>query len=209
MVRCNCGAAAPMHHAAHHRHRACRRGYDVASFAAAGAALSVGLDLSREAADAADAECRRRLAGSPAAAAACQLTAGDFFTYTPPPDAAAGDGAGHGASSGAPLFDAGYDYTFLCALHPDMRQVCALHVVRQADVRVFFFFWGGGGGRCPNPVNRASPVQQLQAHPPHQPHAPPPRPHTLPLTAARRTVRARHRTGRRRGRASSGQAAAS
>jgi hypothetical protein len=102
----------------------CRRGYDVAAFAAAGAALSVGLDLCPDAIAAAEAECATQLAGSPAAAAACQLIAGDFFTYTPPPDAAAGDGAGHGASSGAPLFDAGYDYTFLCALHPNMRQVC-------------------------------------------------------------------------------------
>lgn len=88
----------------------CRRGYDVFAFAAAGAAVSVGLDLVPEAVAAAQQEQQRQLGDNPTAAAAVHLTTGDFFTFR--------------SSEGYKgPFDFGYDYTFLCALRPgEQRQ---------------------------------------------------------------------------------------
>lgn len=84
----------------------CRRGYDVFAFATAGAAVSAGLDLSPEAVAAAKAAQQSELADNPAASAAVHLVAGDFFNHSR-----------SGADYKGP-FDVGYDYTFLCALHP-------------------------------------------------------------------------------------------
>jgi len=67
--------------------------------------VSVGLDLSPEAIAAAQAEQQAALSGNPSASAAVSLCAGDFFSHS-----ASGDFKGP--------FDIGYDYTFLCALHP-------------------------------------------------------------------------------------------
>ncbi|KAF6261892.1 S-adenosyl-L-methionine-dependent methyltransferase [Scenedesmus sp. NREL 46B-D3] len=87
----------------------CGRGYDVVAFAAAGATLSVGLDICPDAIAAANSQRDEQLAGHPnaaQAAAATELSVGDFFSYN---------------HSSGQLFDVGYDYTFLCALHPGMR----------------------------------------------------------------------------------------
>uniref|UniRef100_A0A383W5P7 Uncharacterized protein n=1 Tax=Tetradesmus obliquus TaxID=3088 RepID=A0A383W5P7_TETOB len=87
----------------------CGRGYDVVAFAAAGASLSVGLDICPDAIAAANKQCDEQLAGHPDAAkvsAATELAVADFFSY---------------CHSSGQLFNVGYDYTFLCALHPDMR----------------------------------------------------------------------------------------
>jgi methyl halide transferase len=88
----------------------CGRGYDVAAFARAGAAEAVGLELSPAAAAAARDYLRAGLAPSASAgasASAAVVIEGDFF-----------DAAVVGEAS----FDLGYDLTFLCALHPSMRQ---------------------------------------------------------------------------------------
>ncbi|KAF6251402.1 S-adenosyl-L-methionine-dependent methyltransferase [Scenedesmus sp. NREL 46B-D3] len=85
----------------------CGRGYDVFAFALAGASPAVGLDLSDNAVAAAAAEREAQLADSAAAAARAELTAGNFFEFE---------------HSSGQLFDVGFDYTFLCALHPDMRK---------------------------------------------------------------------------------------
>lgn len=82
----------------------CRRGYDVFAFAAAGATSAVGLDICLVATAAAKEQQQQTLADFPAAAAAVHLCTDDFFTF--------------GSSSSSPPFDIGYDYTFLCALHP-------------------------------------------------------------------------------------------
>lgn len=86
----------------------CRRGYDVFAFAAAGTALAAGLDICPIAIDAAKAEQQQRLAGNATASAAVHLTAGDFFRHAQDP-----------GFKGP--YDIGYDYTFLCALHPGKR----------------------------------------------------------------------------------------
>lgn len=96
----------------------CGRGYDVVAFARAGAAESIGLELSATAAEAARGYIKGELASCPTAAAAARVVVGDFF--------AEGEGEG-----GAPItaegasFDLGYDLTFLCALHPSMREAWA------------------------------------------------------------------------------------
>ncbi|KAI8465047.1 MAG: S-adenosyl-L-methionine-dependent methyltransferase [Monoraphidium minutum] len=81
----------------------CGRGYDVVAAAAAGAA-AVGLDLSQTAVR--EAEGHRDAAAPPGAAARAKFVAGDFFAHEDP--------------SGP--YDFGWDYTFLCALHPSMRK---------------------------------------------------------------------------------------
>lgn len=68
------------------------------AFAAAGASLSVGLDICPLAIAAAEAERDKQLAGHTAAAAATQMVVGDFFSYE---------------HSDGLKFDVGYDYTFL------------------------------------------------------------------------------------------------
>jgi SAM-dependent methyltransferase len=85
----------------------CGRGYDVFCFAQAGAAAAVGLDLSQEAVAEAEEEKVRVLSAHPAAAAQSELVSGSFFEYE---------------HQSRKQFDVGYDYTFLCALHPDMRR---------------------------------------------------------------------------------------
>lgn len=67
--------------------------------------MSVGLDLSPEAIAAAKAEQQQQLADNPTASAAAHLVAGDFFKHSSSPEFKG-------------PFDVGYDYTFLCALHP-------------------------------------------------------------------------------------------
>ncbi|KAF8066261.1 HOL3 [Scenedesmus sp. PABB004] len=85
----------------------CGRGWDVFALAAAGAAPAVGLDLSEHAVAAAAAARAATLGARPdGAAGRAELAAGSFFEYSHP--------------SGQP-FDLGFDYTFLCALHPGMR----------------------------------------------------------------------------------------
>lgn len=84
----------------------CGRGYDVVAFARAGAAEAVGLELSPAAAEAARGYIRAELGGEEGAAAA-EIREGDFFDPAVVPSAA---------------FDLGYDLTFLCALHPSMRE---------------------------------------------------------------------------------------
>ncbi|GBF87306.1 thiol methyltransferase [Raphidocelis subcapitata] len=86
----------------------CGRGYDVVAAAAAGAARAVGLDLSGAAVAAAAAH--RDATAGPEAAARAHFVQGDFFTYS---------------DDVVPAFDAGYDYTMLCALHPSMRPAWA------------------------------------------------------------------------------------
>lgn len=83
----------------------CRRGYDVVAFALAGAAASVGLDLCPIAVQAAKDEQQLEIGNNPAACAASKLVVGDFFSHD------------SSADYQGP-YDIGYDYTFLCALHP-------------------------------------------------------------------------------------------
>ncbi|KAL4418915.1 hypothetical protein ABPG77_003705 [Micractinium sp. CCAP 211/92] len=82
----------------------CGRGYDVETFVRAGASSVAGLELAPTAQQAA----REYLEGALSAEekAKAQVHAGDFFKWACP--------------SGQP-FDLGFDYTFMCALHPDMR----------------------------------------------------------------------------------------
>eukprot|EP00877_Chromochloris_zofingiensis_P008226 jgi/Chrzof1/3657/Cz13g04010.t1 len=82
----------------------CGRGYDVIAFAQAGAAASIGLEISPVGVREASAYVQQQL--PPELAPQAQVLEADFFTYQDP---------------GGP-FDIGYDYTFLCALHPDMRK---------------------------------------------------------------------------------------
>lgn len=81
----------------------CGRGYDVIAFAEGGASAAVGLELSGTAIAAAEAH-RDGLKLPAEVAAKARFVAGNFLTWS--------DGQ----------FDVGYDYTFLCALHPSMRK---------------------------------------------------------------------------------------
>jgi hypothetical protein len=83
----------------------CRRGYDVFAFALAGASVSVGLDICPIAVQAAKDEQQLEIGTNAAACAASQLVSGDFFSHERDPDFQG-------------PYDIGYDYTFLCALHP-------------------------------------------------------------------------------------------
>lgn len=81
----------------------CGRGYDLVSFVNAGAAEAVGLELSPTAVAAA----REYVEGSLGAAAAkAPVVQGDFFALN--------DQNKH-------AYDIAFDYTFFCALHPEMR----------------------------------------------------------------------------------------
>lgn len=82
----------------------CGRGYDVQLFASHGAEAVVGLELAPTAAAEARQYLESQLAGEAAARAAVHQ--GDFFTWKHEQHAA---------------FQAGFDYTFFCALHPEMR----------------------------------------------------------------------------------------
>jgi len=82
----------------------CGRGYDVEALLRAGAAAAVGLEISPTA----QAEASRFLDGQGLgdARANARVELRDFFDGPAPGDAP---------------FDLGYDYTFFCAIHPDMR----------------------------------------------------------------------------------------
>ena len=83
----------------------CGRGYDVVEFARRGAAAAVGLELAPTAARDAEAYVQEQLAGVEAAQRAA-VHAGDFFRWR------------HQEHE---HYELGYDYTFMCALHPEMR----------------------------------------------------------------------------------------
>lgn len=83
----------------------CGRGYDVVEFASAGAACAVGLDISETGVQVATDHWQAEEL-DPAVRAKFTFLQGDFFTFE--------DAGG--------AFDVGYDYTFLCALHPTMRE---------------------------------------------------------------------------------------
>jgi hypothetical protein len=87
----------------------------VFAFAQSGAVVSTGLDLSPEATAAATAEQHVALAADPAASSAVHLTAGDFFRHAQDP-----------GFKGP--YDIGYDYTFLCALHPGRQSHEVTHL---------------------------------------------------------------------------------
>eukprot|EP00475_Leptophrys_vorax_P017574 TRINITY_DN24204_c0_g1_i3.p1 TRINITY_DN24204_c0_g1~~TRINITY_DN24204_c0_g1_i3.p1 ORF type:complete len:260 (+),score=-0.05 TRINITY_DN24204_c0_g1_i3:47-781(+) len=80
----------------------CGSGYDVEAFACDGRHVT-GLDISPVAVD----RATKRMEGSPNAASV-QFVCADFFAYQPERP-----------------FDAIFDYTFFCALHPDMRPAWA------------------------------------------------------------------------------------
>lgn len=83
----------------------CGRGYDVASFVRAGAKEAVGIEISPTAVRVANEWLRGELGEG--ASASARVVLSDFFAPL--------------SSSGLEPFDVGYDYTFFCALHPDMR----------------------------------------------------------------------------------------
>lgn len=83
----------------------CGRGYDVAAFAQAGADAT-GLDISTTAIRDAEAYLHETLDADCAQHARIML--GDFLKDTP-----------------STSYDVGYDYTFGCAMHPDMRSAWA------------------------------------------------------------------------------------
>eukprot|EP00775_Hariotina_reticulata_P004714 gene4714-4964_t len=110
----------------------CGRGYDVFAFAEAGAARAVGLDLCPEAIAAAALERELQLTHVADASARSELVADNFVTYQHP----------SGES-----FDIGYDYTFLCALHPDMRAAWAeswARLIRPGGELITLIFPIGG-----------------------------------------------------------------
>lgn len=116
----------------------CGRGYDVIAAARAGAAAAVGLDLSPVAV--ADAESHRDETEAPDVARRAAFVAGDFFTYRDP----------------GGLFDVGYDYTFLCALHPAMRKDWAAGWGRHLSV----------GGELVTLIYPVDPSREAVAGPP-------------------------------------------
>ncbi|KAL4857926.1 Protein LOW PSII ACCUMULATION 1 [Chlorella vulgaris] len=81
----------------------CGRGYDLIAFLRSGVAEAVGLELSTSAQQQAEAYLQQQLTAEEKAHA--KVVAGDFFKW-----------------QGEAPFEAGYDYTFFCALHPTMRQ---------------------------------------------------------------------------------------
>jgi SAM-dependent methyltransferase len=82
----------------------CGRGYDLVTFVQSGAMAAVGLELAPTAVASAQAYLDTALSGD--ARSKASVAQGDFFRWSD---------AEHGA------FDAGYDYTFLVALSPEMR----------------------------------------------------------------------------------------
>ncbi|RMZ53352.1 hypothetical protein APUTEX25_004840 [Auxenochlorella protothecoides] len=79
----------------------CGRGYDPVTFIKAGAKEAIGLELAPSATPAAN----EYIAAQSVDTSKCYVETGDFFKWKDP--------AG---------FDVGYDYTFLCAMHPTMRE---------------------------------------------------------------------------------------
>lgn len=82
----------------------CGRGYDVVEFVRQGADVVAGLELAPTAQKEAALYLSEQLTEEESAKA--QVYAGDFFKWQH-----------HSTSS----WDVGFDYTFMCALHPDMR----------------------------------------------------------------------------------------
>ncbi|EFN58584.1 hypothetical protein CHLNCDRAFT_140753 [Chlorella variabilis] len=82
----------------------CGRGYDVVEFARSGAQYTAGLELVPQAQQ----EAANYVAGqlSEEGGARAQVFVGDFFKWQ---------------HESVPSWDVGYDYTFMCALHPTMR----------------------------------------------------------------------------------------
>lgn len=80
----------------------CGRGYDVITFAKFGAGNVIGMELAPTAVTAANRELSERL-GSSNGSTDAKVVQGDFFEKT------------------AQQYDIGYDYTFFCAIHPNMR----------------------------------------------------------------------------------------
>lgn len=83
----------------------CGRGYDLISFVKHGASLAVGLELAPTAQKEAAQYVAEQLSAEEAPKA--EVFAGDFYKWQHP----------SGAS-----WEVAYDYTFFCAMHPDMRQ---------------------------------------------------------------------------------------
>lgn len=81
----------------------CGRGYDLVTFVKAGAKEVLGLELAPSAVSVASEYIQSQLASQSSQATVIQ---GDFFTHK--------DESSQG-------YDVGYDYTFLCALMPEMR----------------------------------------------------------------------------------------
>eukprot|EP00892_Ulva_mutabilis_P009053 jgi/Ulvmu1/651/UM010_0022.1 len=87
----------------------CGRGYDLVTFAKHGASKVVGFEISESAA----AVARAYTAAQPDSAAADVSV--EVADWLDPSSGSASD----------VTFDVGYDYTFFCALHPDMRRAWA------------------------------------------------------------------------------------
>lgn len=83
-----------------------RRGYDLIPFAQAGAASVTGLELADTALRTATQYISDTAPGAGVAAGVISVHQGDFFKWRDP--------VGVG-------FDVGFDYTFMCAMHPKMR----------------------------------------------------------------------------------------
>lgn len=85
----------------------CGRGYDLLTFMKhCNISQAVGLEISPSAVATASAYIQAN-AASPEDAAKMKVVEGDFFKWSP--------------ESMGGKFDIGYDYTFFCAMHPDMR----------------------------------------------------------------------------------------
>eukprot|EP00803_Ostreobium_quekettii_P008753 evm.model.scf_483.3 EVM.evm.TU.scf_483.3 scf_483:45045-56085(+) len=82
----------------------CGRGYDVLTFASAGASKAMGLEISDTAVKVA--EAHRDSSAPTEVASRSEFLYRDFFNYEQP--------SGH--------FDVGYDYTFFCAIQPSLRK---------------------------------------------------------------------------------------
>jgi hypothetical protein len=82
----------------------CGRGYDLVTFASAGASLAVGLELSSSAVN--NAQSYLNEIQAPDLVSVCRLHVGDFYKWQP--------------ESGS--FNVGYDYTFCCAMQPIQRE---------------------------------------------------------------------------------------
>ena len=87
----------------------CGRGYDVIEMVKYGAITAVGLEISHTAVTAAE-KFRDESGLDSSVAAKAIFVEGDFF---------AGPSSSSSTSS---TFDLGYDYTFFCAIHPNMRK---------------------------------------------------------------------------------------
>jgi len=96
----------------------CGRGYDVLEFAKRGASHAYGLELAPTAVTAATIHRDEQMIEQHQPVQAASFVQADFFTFGKPdhsnPD-----------SPGNWYWDVGYDYTFLCALQPEQRELWA------------------------------------------------------------------------------------